>query len=274
MLPLRRGTIHFESIELLCPDPLGLCCARSRERNVAHLTSLPERHPVPKLSWPSERKFHRGGLALTVAVGDSQEFFGLREYRPGDPIKRIHWRSFAKLGVPLIREFQDEYFDRHALIVDTYTGTGDPASFESVVSAAASFVDAGHPSDSLLDLVFVGERVWRLTAGRGLASTRQVLCDLADVEASSTDEFAALAEYLRGYRKQLATVILVSAFWNNLREAFMREFQHLDTRAFAVIVGTQPDSETTTDGSSSRCWVRPDHLAADLAKVNFGRAVT
>ena len=52
----------------------------------------------------------------------------LRDYRPGDPLQRIHWKSFARTGDPVVREYQDEFFERHALILDTFcTRAGAPA---------------------------------------------------------------------------------------------------------------------------------------------------
>jgi hypothetical protein len=48
----------------------------------------------------------------------------LRDYRPGDPLRHVHWRSWAKFGKPIVKEFQDEFFVRHALILDTFNSLG------------------------------------------------------------------------------------------------------------------------------------------------------
>ena len=45
----------------------------------------------------------------------------LRDYRPGDPLQRVHWKSFARTGRPVVKEYQDEFFERHALVLDTGT---------------------------------------------------------------------------------------------------------------------------------------------------------
>ena len=90
-------------------------------------------------------------------MGDSEEFVALRDYRPGDPLKRIHWRTWARIGRPVVREYQDEFFVRHALVFDTFLSAPTPA-FEEAVSVAASFACTVGTQESLLDLLFVGPR--------------------------------------------------------------------------------------------------------------------
>ena len=36
---------------------------------------------------------------------DSEEFFSVRDYQPGDPLKRIHWKLFARRDYPVVREY-------------------------------------------------------------------------------------------------------------------------------------------------------------------------
>jgi len=77
---------------------------------------LPKRYPLPDLALRARATNQRGGVALAAAIGESEEFVSLRDYRPGDPRRHIHWRSWARTGRPIVKEFQDEFFVRHALI--------------------------------------------------------------------------------------------------------------------------------------------------------------
>src|SRR5204862_6450540 len=104
-----------------------------------------------------------GGVALASAIGESEEFVSLRDYRPGDPLRRIHWRSWAKAGKPVVKDFQDEFFVRHALILDTFTEPDDLAVFEEAVSVAASFACTVDTQESLLDLLFIGPQAFTFT---------------------------------------------------------------------------------------------------------------
>jgi len=79
------------------------------------------------------------GVALASNVGQSEEFVSLRDYRRGDPLRHIHWRSWAKAGKPVVKEFEDEFFVRHALVLDTFIDDPHSELFEEAVSVAASF---------------------------------------------------------------------------------------------------------------------------------------
>ena len=105
---LRRGWLRFVGLRVFCPDALGLCRARHQLVVTDKLLALPRRHPVPRIRLNSERRYQPGGVSLALAVGDSQEFAALRDYRPGDPRRHIHWRSFAKTGALIVKQKRDE----------------------------------------------------------------------------------------------------------------------------------------------------------------------
>jgi hypothetical protein len=94
----------------------------------ARVIALPKRYRIPPLALPGARKFQQGGVSLSASIGDSEEFLSLRDYRPGDPLQRLHWKSFARTGKPIVKEYQDEFFERHALVLDTGTHRGEDAA--------------------------------------------------------------------------------------------------------------------------------------------------
>ena len=127
------------------------------------------------------RRYQTGGVALASSVGDAQEFTSLRDYRPGDSLRRIHWKSWAKSGKPVIKEYQDEFFVRHALILDTFATADQAVRLEAAVSVAASFACSVQTQESLLDLIFVEDKSYSFTFGRGVARLEKLLEILASV---------------------------------------------------------------------------------------------
>src|SRR5437016_7761304 len=190
--PLRRGHLRFKGVTIARPDPLGLIQALKSIPLPQSLLVLPKRYPMADIRLSGTRKYQPGGVALASTVGDSEEFVSLRHYRAGDPMRRIHWKSFARVGRPVVKEYLDEFFVRHALVLDTFTThLGDPV-FEEAVSVAASIAISMQTQESLLDLMFVGPEAYCFTAGRGVAHTEQLLEVLACVGPCQDKPFRSL----------------------------------------------------------------------------------
>jgi uncharacterized protein (DUF58 family) len=172
---LRRGVMHTRGLTVARADPLGLLKSLRAAGTQANLVVLPRRYPVPSFTLPGSRRYQQGGVSLATSVGDSEEFLSLRDYRPGDPLQRIHWKSFARAARPVVKEYQDEYFERHALVLDTFARgngkrRGEERQFEEAVSIAASFACTIETRESLLDLMFIGNEAHSYTTGRGQLS--------------------------------------------------------------------------------------------------------
>jgi uncharacterized protein (DUF58 family) len=198
--------------------------------------ALPQRYRLPALALPGRRRFQQGGVALATSVGDSEEFIGLREYRPGDPLQKIDWKSTARTGTPIVKEYQDEFYERHALILDTSSARGEDACFEEAVAVAASFVYAIDTRECLLDLLFVGGEVRTYTAGRGQMQIEHMLEVLAGVAPSPPREFERLARAVLGQRGALSSCIAVLLAWDAARRTFVEALARsgLEVRALLV----------------------------------------
>ena len=236
LTPRRRGRIELAGLTLGRPDPLGLVKALTRVPLPARLTALPRRYRIPPLALPGRRKFQQGGVSLATSVGDSEEFMGLRDYRPGDPLHRLHWKSFARTGRPIVREYQDEFFERHALLLDTSRAEGEDEVFEEAVAVAASFVYTIDTRECLLDLLFVGARVHSYTAGRGQMSSEHLLEVLAALAPSPAAAFAGMAAAARGRLGGTSSALLVLVHWDAARRALAEALlgAGLDVRAMLV----------------------------------------
>src|ERR1043165_299762 len=189
LTPLRRGVLRFDGVTLARPDPLGLFRAFTMIPSPQSTLVLPKRYSLPPIALPGTMKYQAGGIALASNVGQRDEFVALRDYRHGDPLRHIHWRSWAKAGKPVVREFEDEFFVRHALVLDTFSDHPRTDVFEEAVSVAASFACSVRTQESLLDLLFVGPQSFCFTIGRGVGHTEQMLEILAGVQPCTANPF-------------------------------------------------------------------------------------
>jgi uncharacterized protein (DUF58 family) len=238
--PRRRGRIEFSGLTLGRPDPLGLVKGLARVPLEARLIALPKRYRLPEIALPGRRRFQPGGVSLAASVGDSEEFLALRDYRPGDPLHRVHWKSFARTGKPVVKEYQDEFFERHALVLDTGSRIGncggEDAAFEEAVALAASFVYTIDTQDCLLDLLLVGGKVRAYTAGRGQMHAEHMLEALAGVGPGEPDDFEALAHAVMARRATLSSVIAIFVSWDAERARFIASLraEGFDVRAMLI----------------------------------------
>jgi uncharacterized protein (DUF58 family) len=207
------------------------------------LLILPKRYPLPPIALPGTVKYQQRGVALASAVGESEEFVSLRDYRPGDPVRHIHWRSWAKTGKPIVKEFEDEFFVRHALVLDTFSQGANDDLFEEAVSVAASFACAIQTQESLLDLLFVGPQAYCFTAGRGLAHTEQMLEILASVNPCANKPFLALHQLVIEHSPLVSGCVCVFLAWDDSRKALVQQLKALGVPMLVLVM-------TTADGAS------------------------
>ncbi|MGD8666359.1 MAG: DUF58 domain-containing protein, partial [Desulfobacterales bacterium] len=246
MLPVRRGRIRLSGISVARPDPLGLCYARRFKRLPQSILVLPKRYSLPPIQMPGGRKHHSGGIALTTSVGESEEFVSLREYRPGDPLRKFHWKSWAKIGKPVVKEYQEEFFVRHVLILDTFVDEHHSDAFEEAISLAASFACTVQTQESLLDLIFVGLEVYCFTSGRGLGQTDKILEVLADVQPCGDKPFEALLPTVMSKAAFCSGCICIFVSWDDQRQKLVQLLRQLDVPVFVLVI-LQPDDPTLPD---------------------------
>lgn len=212
--PHRRGVIPLQDLRLCLPDPLGLFqrCRRVAAPN-DKLIVLPRRYRLPPLALEGSARFQIGGETASSTVGQSGDFTGVREYRPGDPIRHIHWKSWARTAKPIVKEYEDVFFPRYGLVLDTFA-TGEQAElFEEAVSVAASFAASIDTQESLLDLMFIRDEAYIFSAGRGEERVDRMLEVLAGVQCDPLPDFEALQKLVMKHSDDLTACIFVMTGW-------------------------------------------------------------
>jgi uncharacterized protein (DUF58 family) len=270
LTPLRRGLLRFSAVVLARSDPLGLFRAFVRVPLPQTALILPRRYLVPPVALAGTMKYQPGGVALASNIGQSEEFVALRDYRPGDPLRHIHWRSWARTGKPVVKEFEDEFFVRHALVLDTFIDHQHSEAFEEAVSVAASFACALQTQESLLDLLFIGPQSYCFTAGRGVAHADQMLEVLASVQACRDRPFHSLEELVLNHVQVVSGCICVLLAWDEERRVFVQKLRALGVPVQVLII-TEPGSGAGLDPGPMR--EEPDRFhVLECGKLEEGLA--
>jgi len=139
----RRGLHRFPPLKLASRAPFGFF---RREREISLET--------PTLIYPQVRKLEHFALLdkqpaaeLTIPrAGLGSEVIGVRPYRPGDSPRHIHWRSMARRGQLVSKEFAEESQPGVTLVLDRYQPldpipTTKHTPFEMAVKCAVSMAD-------------------------------------------------------------------------------------------------------------------------------------
>ena len=111
---LRRGPVGATGWTVGTSDPLGFFQGLRRCRDAEVALVLPR---FTSLAGSRQSREVEASIAAPRA-GSGNELFGVREYRPGDSLRRIHWRSSARHGELVVREYEPPGVRRLAIHVD------------------------------------------------------------------------------------------------------------------------------------------------------------
>jgi uncharacterized protein (DUF58 family) len=271
IMPLRRGVLRFTGVTIARPDPLGIFRSFIRIAAPQTVLILPKRYPLASIALPGALRYQEGGVALAANVGRSEEFVALREYRHGDPLRHIHWRSWAKVGKPIVKEFEDEFFVRHALVLDTFDEEPNSEVLEEAVSVAASFACTILTQESLLDLLFVGNQSYCFTSGRGLAHADQMLEILASVKNCADKKFETLEHLVLNHIGVVSGCICVLQRWDEARQNLVKKMRAVGVPLLVMLVippgGKKPDAGAMRDEPENFRVLEIGRIAEELAKL-------
>ena len=150
VLAMNRGEFSFDRVWVRGGDPAGLFVCDRRFSLPAKVLVLPGVEPLPDLSFRRRRAVVAPTGVPFGAAGSSQEFYGVREYNPGDGMRHIHWKSSARLGRLMVREFERHAVASIAILLDAekqyVSGSTYWSNLEYQIRAAASLCRhaAGH----------------------------------------------------------------------------------------------------------------------------------
>ncbi|HTO10471.1 MAG TPA: DUF58 domain-containing protein [Candidatus Binatia bacterium] len=175
----RRGRQRLRGARITTRFPFGLFVKTSRLLLDAEVVVFPAVRPLAD-AW--RRRLADGGVRSVRRRGRGHDLYNLRDYRPGDDRRLIHWRSSAKTGNLVVRELEAETaLDTRLVLVGG--GARDPERLEAALSEAASLAAHLIRADGAVELVGPGVHV---PSGRGRGHLRRLLTALALLEPTAS----------------------------------------------------------------------------------------
>lgn len=242
----QRGEHHLDPFHAAALVPIGLALGPGLHTKGIRFLVLPKVAPIARFDTPAATRYQPGGVALASRTGEAREIVGLRPYRPGDPVRDLCHRAWARLGVPVVREYQQEYFTRFGVVIDTEApGAGD-RRLEAGISLAAGVLAHLSRGEALIDLMIVGSDLHRLTLGRSLGFLEQGLDLLSVVQPSGAFDGDAVTALLGPHLDRLSSVVFVALRWDDRRRAVVEHVKKRGVGCRVLLVGGADDPNVSS----------------------------
>ncbi|MDQ1137987.1 hypothetical protein QE410_002786 [Microbacterium sp. SORGH_AS 1204] len=162
--PLPRGVVRIGPVTTVRSDPVGLLRREHSFDDVHDLFVHPRTVALPSTSAGLIRDLE--GSATRRLVDADMSFHAIREYVPGDARRQVHWKSTAKTGRLMVRQYEESRRSRMAIVLAAATAEyTDADEYELAVSAAASLGLRAVRDARDVDIV-TGSEIPRVVKGR------------------------------------------------------------------------------------------------------------
>ncbi len=191
---IARGVVPLVGIEISTSFPFGVFRKSIRFADRGEVLIAPATRPVSTAELASLHGNKRSGSVTRARAGRGLDFFGLRDYVPGDSPKRVAWKAWARTDQMVVHQAADEpsHSVRIALALDIADGED---ACERAISEAASLALSAVEDGLVVELI-VADRSGRLMIGDERGRVR-VLGALARLELEGAADAGAGAA-LRG----------------------------------------------------------------------------
>lgn len=235
----KRGRYRLGPIEASCWDPLGMLHLRGRLAGTTELIVYPREVPfrVGRLLSPGR---DADSIYPSGRLAPSGEFAGIREYRHGDELRRIHWKTTARAQRLTVKELEDTSVGSVTVILDTYSGsdfgrgpvTALDVAAGAVAYAVKQYIDMGMTVRMML---MNGETMIsvKLRSPKDLAEAMIALAD------AKSDSPTAAEDLLRVCGRKEAVLLVTCGGGGRLVDAVRNATMH-GGRIMIGLVDLQP----------------------------------
>ncbi|HTP10046.1 MAG TPA: DUF58 domain-containing protein, partial [Anaerolineae bacterium] len=192
-----RGIFAWKTIRAKISDPFGLIETELDLPAEAKIQIHPELKKFRPLPLRPQRTLHSAGSIPARLGGSGTDFWGVREYHPGDPLRRLDWRLTARHPHKFFtKEFEQEEIADIGLILDARQKTnlqiGEDSLFEHAVRATASLAEVFLRQGNRVSLLVYQRRIASVYPGYGKLQLNRVLHTLARITPESEDSLNSL----------------------------------------------------------------------------------
>lgn len=214
ILPTRRGLLELDHFQLSTSFPFGFIKRAVIDRRKDGICVFPALADLDPRVIALCRSADREGEASRPQPGGVDEFYGVREYRPGDNPRHIYWRRSARTGVLVSKDMTRMSPPRMVLLVDTYLPEPalpeQRARVERVIAMAASIAWTALEQELAVGLVAWSGKPVSLSPTRGKQQRDELLTVLARLPVNTTFDRTELLEHGEASMKSGVTLVVLT----------------------------------------------------------------
>jgi uncharacterized protein (DUF58 family) len=182
-----RGAFRWNTVHAVVSDTFGLFEIELELPAAADMMVKPAMKRFRSFPLRPERTLHSPGVIPARIGGGGTDFWGVREYHAGDPLRRLDWRRTARHPRRIFtREFEQEEIADIGLILDARQRSdfrcGEDSLFEHALGAAASLAELFLRRGNRLSLLMPGDEMAIVYPGYGKVQLNRILHRLAEAQ--------------------------------------------------------------------------------------------
>jgi uncharacterized protein (DUF58 family) len=261
----QRGVYRLDRVGITVSDHLGIADQNRDTSLPTGLSIVPDTQPLRKVAIrPRQTKVYSGIIPANQG-GSGVDFFNVRDYTPGDSLRRINWRASARQNENfLTNEFQQERIADVGIILDARLAnemvTSQGSLFEHSVTAAAAVAEALLNDGNRVGLLVYGYYLDWTYPGYGKLQRERILQALARAVPGESQAFENLKNLPANIFPSHSQIILISP----LLEDDYSVLLHLRVRGYQImVISPDPVAFEAQSLPNDEGW----QLAARLARI-------
>lgn len=248
-VPSRRGVYPLEPPMIETGFPFGICHGKKRIRCPGELVVWPASVSLPGMPDAVEIQ-PRQIRSADRRVGDMGDIIGTREFRMGDPLRRVHWGQTARHRRLIVTERQAPASCAMQLVVDVDAQSHDGASLdgtlEQTLRVAASLCESLRTQHTDLDCLIGSDRI---SIGSSQADLHRLLDHLARIPNGGIQSSGTTCRFHGARRK--------SRFVITTPRSFLRHLGHHHSAISGdrfILITPSPSSEKQETSGTCGCY--------------------
>ena len=212
---------------------------------------LPTFHTLRMPTRGLYRPVHVGSARPAGRMGCSTEYAGNRPFQPGDSPRQIDARAWARLAVPVTREYHDDFDYYAALVLDNRipevlrrSQPKEIKELEAAISLCASIAFSIN-KDRLIDLLLIGPDLHRFTDCPRTIRTDRIHEILAGVEPNYSNPMMQTEQIWTNRFGEISEVVFILLNWNRTYRQLLELARQAGCHPTVLLIG-EPDGTHAT----------------------------